>query len=107
LQLVMADNTSKAKAWLNGTQLETTSDGSHFMIPRDAVFADDINLLVIQNVGTESVSHLLAPPLLLSGDRSLKLAGRWQFRIGDDESLSNIPLPAKFGIGSDVLFEAK
>jgi hypothetical protein len=45
--------------------------------------------------------------LLQAGDHSLKLAGRWQFRIGGDESLSNIPLPAKFGIGSDVLFEAK
>ena len=107
LQLVMADNTSRTKAWLNGTLLEVTSDGSHFVIPRDAVFADDINLLVIQNAGTESGSHLLAPPLLQSGNRSLKLAGRWQFRIGGDESLSNIPLPAKFGIGSDVLFEAK
>jgi nicotinamidase-related amidase len=107
LQLVMADNTSKTKAWLNGKQLETTSDGSHFGIPRDAVFADDINLLVIRNSGTESGLHLLAPPLLQSGDRSLKLAGRWQFRIGDDESLSNIPLPAKFGIGSDVLFEVQ
>ena len=107
LQLVMADNTSKTKAWLNGTQLKTASGGSHLVIPCDAVIADDINLLVVQSSGSESQSHLLAPPLLQAGDRSLKLAGRWQFRIGDDESLSNIPLPAKFGIGSDVLFEAK
>jgi len=107
LQLAMGPNASETKAWLNGTLLETTSDGSHFVIPRDAVIADDINLLVIQSSGTESKSSLLAPPLLKAGERSLKLAGRWQFRIGGDESLSNIPLPAKFGIGSDVLFQAK
>lgn len=107
LQLLMTDKTSKTNAWLNGTPLEATSDGSQLVIPRDAVIADDINLLVIQDSGTESRSHLLAAPVLQSGDRSLKLAGRWQFRIGGDESLSNIPLPAKFGIGSDVLFEAK
>jgi len=107
LQLAVAPNTRKTKVWLNGMLLELSSDGSHFAIPRDVVFADDINLLVIQDSGTESRSHLLAAPVLQSGDRSLKLAGRWQFRIGGDESLSNIPLPAKFGIGSDVLFEAK
>jgi hypothetical protein len=103
----MASNAGKTETWLNGTRLKTTSDGSHIVIPRDAVIVDDINLLVIQSSGTESKSSLLAPPLLQAGDRSLKLAGRWQFRIGGDESLSNIPLPAKFGIGSDVLFEAK
>ncbi len=107
LQLATAPNADKTKAWLNGTPLETTSDSSNFVIPRDAVIADDINLLVIQSPGPEPKAHLLAPPLLQSGDRSLKLAGRWQFRIGGDESLSNIPLPAKFGIGSNVLFEAK
>ncbi len=107
LKLAMASNAGKTETWLNGTRLKTTSDGSQFDIPRDAVIVDDINLLVIQSSGTESKSSLLAPPLLQAGDRSLKLAGRWQFRIGGDESLSNIPLPAKFGIGSDVLFEAK
>ena len=44
-------------------------------------------------------------PRLISGKRILSLDGRWQFRIGDDPAWSNIPLPAKFGIGSDVLFE--
>lgn len=107
LQLAMEPNTSKTKAWLNGRPLEVKPDALHYVIPRDALIADDINLLVVQSSGTESSSHLLSPPLLQAGDRSLKLAGRWQFRIGGDESLSNIPLPAKFGIGSDVLFEAK
>ena len=106
LQLVLADNTNITKVWLNGTLLEKTSDGSHVLIPRDAVVADDINLLVIQDTSSETKSQLLTPPSLQTGDNSLKLAGRWQFRIGGDNSLSHIPLPAKFGIGSDVLFEA-
>lgn len=107
LQLSTAGDTGNQKAWLNGTPLEIASSGTHFVIPRDLVITNDINLLVIQNCGTEPRSQLLAPPTLVAGHRSLQLTGRWQFRIGDDKSLSNIPLPAKFGIGSDVLFEAK
>ena len=42
---------------------------------------------------------------LINGEQLLPLDGRWQFRIGDDPAWSNIPLPAKFGIGPDVLFE--
>ena len=106
LRLVMADNTPETKAWLNGTLLSKTFDSKQFIIPRESMIADDINLLVIQDNSAKSKSHLLAPPLLQADDRSLKLAGRWQFRLGSDESLSTIPLPAKFGIGSDVLFEA-
>jgi len=33
------------------------------------------------------------------------LAGRWQFRVGDDPAWSNIPLPAKFGGSTDIFFE--
>jgi hypothetical protein len=43
-------------------------------------------------------------PELVAGDRSFLLKGRWQIRIGQDLEWSNIPLPAKFGLGSDVLF---
>lgn len=106
LMLAMADQIGDTKAWLNGTLLSTTSDGSSFLIPRESVVADDINLLVIQDTSSKRKSHLHSPPSLQAGNRTLKLAGRWQFRIGGDDSLSNIPLPAKFGIGSDVLFEA-
>ena len=46
-------------------------------------------------------------PVLESGDRRLPLKGRWQFRIGDDPTLSNMPLPAKFGGSTDVYYEPK
>jgi hypothetical protein len=34
-----------------------------------------------------------------------ELAGRWQLRIGDDPSWANMPLPAKFGAATDIVFE--
>ncbi len=41
-----------------------------------------------------------APPLSRP-----ELAGRWQLRIGDDPTWSNMPLPAKFGAPTDIIFE--
>ena len=35
---------------------------------------------------------------------TLSLNGRWQFRIGDDSNFANMPLPAKFGTSTDIVF---
>ena len=45
-----------------------------------------------------------AAPTVQSGKDSLLLSGHWQFRIGNQESLSSIPLPAKFGGSPDIVF---
>ena len=69
------------------------------------------NRMNVQNctaLNSSSMSCLLylpSAPTFHAGDRMHLLEGRWQFRINGDDSLSNIPLPAKFGLGSDVLFE--
>lgn len=39
-----------------------------------------------------------------SGNYHLSLGGTWQARISDDDTLANMPLPSKFGGGSDIVF---
>lgn len=88
------------KGWLNGQPLESGRDS--MTVPRDAVEVDDFNLLVIHSPGAKH--QLRTTPVLTSGKRKLKLAGRWQFRTGENESFANMPLPAKFGGSTDIVF---
>ena len=97
LALDAGDN---CKAWLNGAPLPRHGDS--FLMPSDAVVVDDWNLIVVQ-----LPAKLTTVPTLMSGERNLPLAGRWQTRQGAGESptYANMPLPAKFGGGSDICFE--
>ncbi|HIM28006.1 MAG TPA: isochorismatase family protein [Planctomycetes bacterium] len=88
------DVPSSASVWLNGVSLTKDSDAA-----ADALLVDDANLLVIR---TES--GLTVAPTIRSKSRTKILEGTWQFRIGDREEWSNMPLPAKFGAGSDIVF---
>jgi nicotinamidase-related amidase/type 1 glutamine amidotransferase len=83
-----------ANGWLNGVAI--SADGR---LPAGAMTPDDANLLVIR---TEA--GLTKAPTIRCKSRSKTLEGIWQFRIGDDEEWSNMPLPAKFGTGSDIVF---
>lgn len=92
----------KASAWLNGKPLkaETTNRATAFAISKSIVHLDDANLLVIRLADGE----FLAPPTI-AGKTSLTMRGRWEVRIGDDPTWSDIPLPAKFGTSPDIVFE--
>lgn len=100
-----------ARVWLNGQESNASEvwDGGviAYQLPSDAIALDDANLLVLR-VG-ERDGKLMLPelPILLSGSQKLRLKGRWQLRLGDDKSWSNIPLPAKFGGSTDIFFEPK
>lgn len=98
-----------ATAWFNGqplTPAAPTSSGK-LLLPAAALLPDGINLLVLKTTPDNAVSTLPDAPLLHCGPRSLALRGRWQLRIGDDPAWSNLPLPAQFGLGPDVLFNAR
>ncbi|MCA8998455.1 MAG: SMP-30/gluconolactonase/LRE family protein [Planctomycetaceae bacterium] len=87
------------KAFLNGTPLKSTTE-KVWTIPKDAVVGDDFNLLVVQSQqGLRS-----APSVDSSTAGKLLLAGRWQYHRSIDQDLSQIPLPAKFGGGADIVF---
>lgn len=97
-------------AWVNGHQLKQNETDSastgEFGIPRDAIQPGDANLLVVRVSGKSSA--LSTAPTIISAagkhENVLSLNGRWQWRRGDDESLANIPLPAKFGAAADIVF---
>lgn len=106
--LTVPDLDAGMKAWLNGVPLtHAASEPDTLTIAAESIVPDDINLLVIRMDSVRNQIRLPVPPTIVNGSRRLSLDGRWQFRIGDDPAWSNIPLPAKFGIGSDVLFEPR
>ena len=107
--LQLPESKSDVTAWINGVPLHRnqTTDPRHIAVPPGVIVPDDINLLVLRTHTPSNADHLYSAPILISGQQNLPLEGRWQFRIGDDETWSNIPLPAKFGMGSDVLFEPR
>lgn len=106
LELHSSPDNGPLAAWLNGTKLDETGTAGRLSIPAAAVSVDDINLLVVRITTPESAECLPKGLSIVNGQRSLSLEGRWQFRFGDDPSWSNVPLPAKFALGPDVLFEA-
>ncbi|HSG72338.1 MAG TPA: SMP-30/gluconolactonase/LRE family protein, partial [Planctomycetaceae bacterium] len=93
----------RVKAWINGHVLQPQSIKS-LAIPSKHVNPDDHNLIVIR-VENDS-NQVLKPPVLnvLKTDSELILAGRWQFRIGDDPAWTNMVLPSKFGGAADIVF---
>lgn len=99
---------SGASVWFNGIPLQRRPDrarGSRFIISRDLIEANDANLLVVRLDEGQADRGWQVAPRVLSGDKTLELQGRWQFRIGDDLSWSNIPLPARYGTSTDIIFE--
>ncbi|MBM3971356.1 MAG: isochorismatase family protein [Planctomycetes bacterium] len=98
-----------AKVWLNGhlaKSISSANESTH-QFPTESLIADDYSLLVLRIEHRNGEIGIKTPPVLVSGSQQLELKGRWQFRLGDDKSWSNIPLPAKFGGSTDILFEPK
>lgn len=90
------------KAWMNGTPLQKTDEG--FLIPGEPVAVNDANLIVLQVAGTGQGADFASVPQLISAQGALPLAGRWQYRVGTDPAFANMPLPAKFGTVTDIVF---
>lgn len=113
-QLALAATGRDVRAWWNGTPItgetEAGNAGTFLHIFRvDAetmIAAGDANLIVLRTVGSTESTFPSAPKISGSrNDASLSLEGRWQFRIGDDPTWSNMPLPAKFGASTDIVFD--
>ena len=70
------------------------------------MFADEANLLVLR-IDHRKTDALNESPRVTAGALNVELKGRWQLRLGDNESWSNIPLPAKFGTPPDIYYELR
>ena len=97
--MIAADD-SVTGVWCNGAPAEAGSRGK-FTILDDAILPDEVNLVVVRVDG----GGLSRAPVFSCGDHQLELTGRWQFRVGDDAQWRNMPLPAKFGASTDIVFE--
>lgn len=107
------------QAWVNGHALEQqTFAGINFQYGPPIVFPvsprhfrpDEANLVVLRFEGDAPEKLLLfadQAPRLLSGDDGISLKGRWQVRLGDDPEWCNMPLPARFGTPTDIVYELK
>jgi len=109
LVLAIPNGDDGVDAWFNGhrlTSIDTSSEtGQRFVIEPEMIYADDANLVAVRVSDRGDEGGLRRTPVLHSGEKQLGLAGRWQFRIGDNPAWSNIPLPAKFGGSTDIFFE--
>lgn len=102
LKVAGAEGTA-VNAWLNGVSLKQTDAG--FQIDCQPVAVDDANLIVLQVTGETKVPDFHSVPQLISATGALPLAGRWQYRVGNDPQFANMPLPAKFGTVTDIVFK--
>ena len=94
-----------ARIWINGVEQRNCikhPDSQVYLVPRSAVTIDDANLLVIQTKGKQ---RLDAPRIEHHID-TFPLAGTWQMKAGTDLELTQMPLPAKFGGPSNIVFNA-
>lgn len=95
------------ESWVNGTPTTVSGSDAVWQISADSIQQDDANLLVLRMPAKHQNVVYDAPRIVLTrGDEraTIPLAGQWQRRAGADDSFANIPLPAKFGAGADVVF---
>lgn len=114
--LVQPPVKGKLSVWLNGQELRgveplclacSAPEPIRFTLPLSGIERNDASLLVVRVRDEAAVKELLKPPVLKCGDRTYSLQGRWQIRAGQDTSWSAMPLPAKFGTATDVVFEPR
>jgi nicotinamidase-related amidase len=96
------------QVWFNGNPV---LEKNGYRIDAEAVNVGEANLLVVRRSakGMQTLAGKLIfakAPILKHGDDSIKLAGKWRFRLGDDPAWSNMPLPARFGAATDYIIEA-
>ncbi len=72
------------------------------VITSDLLTVGDANLFTVKVPGGAGL--VPSPSLFSKGNWTLPLHGKWQHRVGKGEDFSNMPLPAKFGGASDIVY---
>jgi hypothetical protein len=105
--------TADGDVWWNGRPLTPSpgkqsdrSDPTVYVVNREIASPGDAALIVVRRAAGGEPGIASAPSLQLrAGESPVSLAGRWQMRIGDDPTWSNMPLPAKFGASTDIVID--
>ena len=105
LQIKTGELDGPTQVWTNGQPAKLVGKAGVFAVAPNSLVADDYNLLVVRH--DTKLLGLDGAPELVKGSSQFELKGSWQTRQGDDAAWANIPLPAKFGGATDMLFEAK
>lgn len=112
-----ATDDNELEVFFQGEQLDVTEvafapkpleDGGILVeIPEELVTPGELHLLCVRCDNSEGPGGLafLNPGLYFGIDQKVSLAGRWQFRTGDNESFATLPLPAKFAAPTEAVFE--
>ncbi|MFO0869988.1 MAG: ThuA domain-containing protein [Pirellulales bacterium] len=97
----------RPQVWWNGQLLAGREEEAGYEFPVAAAQQSpgDANLLVVRLSQVTGQTGLQAAPELIRGSTPLALTGRWQLRVGDDSTWSNMPLPAKFGTATEIVYE--
>ena len=74
-------------------------------IPEGLVTPGEVHVLCVRVDNGEGPGGLaFKNPALHFGEEQISLQGRWQFRLGDDDSFATLPLPAKFAAATEAVF---
>ena len=105
------------QVWVNGQELSGMSFTGIslndrlpviFTLPKHNLPPNEAAVLVIRADAPTAESNLLhsdTAPTISCGNTTVSLQGRWQVRLGNNPEWSNLPLPAKFGTATDIVFE--
>jgi sugar lactone lactonase YvrE/nicotinamidase-related amidase/type 1 glutamine amidotransferase len=104
LVVEFGEKTGIEAAFLNGKPGKLNAAASVATLPAGAFEFGEANLLTLRLRGG---TQLTSTPAFSSGNFHLSLGGTWQARIGDDDSLANMPLPSKFGGATDIVFSPR
>ena len=100
----------KMRLWLNGVEIQAipgTSKEVLFEFSKDQVVLNDYNLIVVKSDHTADLLNSSWHVDLLVGKDRWEVGPNWQIRVGEGDRFSNIPLPAKFGMGPDAVLRLK
>ena len=98
---LLIESEEKCKLWWNG-DLQNRQEENRFLINENSIVTGEANLVVLQHSTPQGLTREVK--LAIGEDKTkFSLAGRWQVRAGN-EAFGNMPLPAKFGASTDIVF---
>lgn len=112
VKLIIPSSQNGLRAFCNGKELvresvQKETDHIIFNVQNDTITPDLEQLIVLNFPRPNAAKKLLDDsPILTAGENKMSLAGRWQVLESDFQSLSNMPLPAKFGMSTDIAFSS-